>query len=50
MLELVWSCGPGLSNSLFYLLDTCDLEEEAEEKEENDEEFAFDDFSESDGE
>ena len=42
MLEQVWSCGAALPNSLVNRLDTGDREEENE--------FDFDDFSESDGE
>ena len=38
MLELVWSCGPVLPNSLVDLLDTGDREEKDEEEEEEEEE------------
>ena len=53
VLELVWSCGAALPNSLVNLMETGDREEEKEEEEEEENEdgrFDSEDFSESGGE
>ena len=51
MLGPVWCGGPTLPNSPVDLLDTGDRDEEEEERGGgNEDEFDFDDFSESDGE
>ena len=48
VLEPVWSCGPGLPNSLVDILDIDDREEEAQEENEDEDELDFDDLCESD--
>ena len=50
MSESVWSCSAALPNSLVDLLDTGDRELEEKGEVKNEDEFGFDNFSESDGE
>ena len=48
-MEPVWSCGAALPNSLRDLMDTGDHREEEKQEEDNEDEFYFDDVSETNG-